>query len=144
MEGLPQTIKSDNGSKFISKVGGQVDYERAVELDFSRPSGQPITQTSSFNGRLRQERLNATWFMWRPVASRSVSPDSFTLNVPIAFFIGLVLGGYRWLPSAFFGGLYLILMPHVSKALGKGSEGIASAALLIITIFLIPSGLFSL
>lgn len=39
-------------------------YERRVELDFSRP-GKPTDNANveSFNGRLRQECLNATWFM---------------------------------------------------------------------------------
>lgn len=62
--GLPQTIKTDNGSEFISKVLDKWAYERGVELDFSRP-GKPTDNASveSFNGRLRQECLNATWFM---------------------------------------------------------------------------------
>lgn len=39
-------------------------YERGVELDFSRP-GKPTdnAQVESFNGRFRQECLNAHWFM---------------------------------------------------------------------------------
>jgi putative transposase len=39
-------------------------YERGVELDFSRP-GKPTdnARVESFNGRLRQERLNANWFL---------------------------------------------------------------------------------
>lgn len=62
--GLPCTIKSDNGSEFISKVMDKWAYERGVELDFSRP-GKPTDNANveSFNGRLRQECLNATWFM---------------------------------------------------------------------------------
>jgi putative transposase len=62
--GLPQTIKTDNGSEFISKVMDRWAYERGVELDFSRP-GKPTDNANveSFNGRLRQECLNATWFM---------------------------------------------------------------------------------
>ena len=62
--GLPRTIKSDNGSEFISKVMDKWAYERGVELDFSRP-GKPTDNANveSFNGRLRQECLNATWFM---------------------------------------------------------------------------------
>ena len=62
--GLPKTIKSDNGSEFISKVMDKWAYERGVELDFSRP-GKPTDNANveSFNGRLRQECLNATWFM---------------------------------------------------------------------------------
>jgi putative transposase len=34
---LSRTIKSDNGSEFISKVMDKWAYERGVELDFSRP-----------------------------------------------------------------------------------------------------------
>ena len=39
-------------------------YERGVELDFSRP-GKPTdnARVESFNGRLRQECLNAHWFL---------------------------------------------------------------------------------
>jgi putative transposase len=62
--GVPRTIKSDNGSEFISKVMDKWAYDRGVELDFSRP-GKPTDNANveSFNGRLRQECLNATWFM---------------------------------------------------------------------------------
>ncbi len=62
--GLPKMIKTDNGSEFISKVMDKWAYERGVELDFSRP-GKPTdnARVESFNGRLRQECLNANWFM---------------------------------------------------------------------------------
>ena len=62
--GKPQTIKSDNGSEFISKVMDTWAYERNIELDFSRP-GKPTdnAMVESFNGRLRQECLNEHWFM---------------------------------------------------------------------------------
>jgi CRP-like cAMP-binding protein len=62
--GQPQTIKTDNGSEFISKVMDKWAYERGVELDFSRP-GKPTdnAMVESFNGRLRQECLNEHWFM---------------------------------------------------------------------------------
>jgi putative transposase len=61
---LPQTIKVDNGSEFISKVMDRWAYEHRVELDFSRP-GKPIdnAKIESFNGRLREECLNAHWFL---------------------------------------------------------------------------------
>ena len=62
--GALQTIKTDNGSEFISKVMDRWAYERGVELDFSRP-GKPTDKAmfESFNGRLRQECLNEHWFM---------------------------------------------------------------------------------
>jgi putative transposase len=62
--GLPRTIKVDNGSGFISKATDRSAYENGVELDFARP-GRPIdsAQVAAFNGRLRQEWLNARWFL---------------------------------------------------------------------------------
>ena len=58
------TIKTDNGSEFISKTMDKWAYERGSELDFSRP-GKPTdnAMVESFNGRLRQECLNEHWFM---------------------------------------------------------------------------------
>ena len=49
--GKPQTIKSDNGSEFISKVMDKWANEQNIELDFSRP-GKPTdnAMVESFNG----------------------------------------------------------------------------------------------
>ena len=62
--GLPRAVKSDNGREFISKIMDKWVYERSVALDFSRP-GKPTDNAAveSFNGRLRQECLNANWFL---------------------------------------------------------------------------------
>lgn len=60
----PPTIKTDNGSEFISKAMDKWAYERRVDLDFSQP-GKPTDNATveSFNGRLRQECLNKHWFL---------------------------------------------------------------------------------
>jgi putative transposase len=62
--GKPQTIKTDNGSEFISKAMDKWAYENGIQLEFSRP-GKPTdnAMVESFNGRLRQECLNEHWFM---------------------------------------------------------------------------------
>lgn len=62
--GRPKIIKVDNGSEFISKAMDRWAYENGVELDFSRP-GTPTdnAKVESFNGRFRQECLNAHWFL---------------------------------------------------------------------------------
>ena len=62
--GWPETIKVDNGSEFISKALDRWAYVQGVELDFSRP-GKPTdnAKIESFNGRLREECLNAHWFL---------------------------------------------------------------------------------
>ena len=71
--GLPATIKVDNGSEFISKVMDKWAYERGIELDLSRP-GKPTdnAKVESFNGRLRQECLNAHWFLSLEDARRKI------------------------------------------------------------------------
>lgn len=71
--GLPATIKVDNGSEFVSRVMDKWAYERGIELDFSRP-GKPTdnAKVESFNGRLRQECLNAHWFLSLEDARRKI------------------------------------------------------------------------
>lgn len=61
--GLPQVIKVDNGSEFISKAMDEWAYRNKVKLGFSRP-GKPMDNgfIESFNGRLRQECLQQNWF----------------------------------------------------------------------------------
>ncbi len=70
---LPRFIKADNGSEFISKVLDKWAYERGVEIDFSRP-GKPTdnAKNESFNGRLRDECLNAHWFLSLEDAKRKI------------------------------------------------------------------------
>jgi putative transposase len=60
----PKTIRVDNGPEFISKALDQWAYLNGVELDFSRP-GKPTDNglIEAFNGRLRQECLNESWFL---------------------------------------------------------------------------------
>lgn len=62
--GLPQTIKVDNSSEFISKALDALAHHHGVKLEFSRP-GKPTDNAfiESFNGRLRQECLNQNWFL---------------------------------------------------------------------------------
>ena len=61
---LPRTIRLDNGPEFISKALDQWAYLNSVQLDFSRP-GKPTDNglIEAFNGRLRQECLNESWFL---------------------------------------------------------------------------------
>ena len=61
---LPQRIKVDNGSEFISKALDKWAYENKVALDFSRP-GKPTDNAfiESFNGSFRDECLNVNWFL---------------------------------------------------------------------------------
>jgi putative transposase len=62
--GAPRTIRVDNGPEFVSKALDRWAYEAGVTLNFSRP-GKPTDNAfvESFNGRLRDECLNAHWFL---------------------------------------------------------------------------------
>ncbi|MGI2233157.1 IS3 family transposase [Burkholderia vietnamiensis] len=70
---LPRYIKADNGSEFISKALDKWAYENGVEIDFSRP-GKPTdnAKNESFNGRFREECLNAHWFLSLEDARRKI------------------------------------------------------------------------
>jgi putative transposase len=61
--GYPQEITVDNGTEFFSKAMDAWAYNRRVKLDFIRP-GRPMDNgyIESFNGRLRDECLNAELF----------------------------------------------------------------------------------
>ena len=64
VQGLPKKIQVDNGPEFISKKLDQWAYHNGVELDFSRP-GKPTDNAfiEAFNGRVREECLNQSWFL---------------------------------------------------------------------------------
>src|SRR6478609_7652577 len=64
LRGVPCAIQVDNGPEFVSKALDRWAYENGVTLDFSRP-GKPTDNAlvESFNGRLRDECLNADWFL---------------------------------------------------------------------------------
>ena len=59
----PQLITVDNGSEFTSRELETWAYLNDVKLDFIRP-GKPVENCSieSFNGRFRDECLNANLF----------------------------------------------------------------------------------
>ena len=60
----PETIRVDNDPEFVSKVSDQWAYRNGVTLDFGR-SRKPTDNAyvESFNGSLRDECLNANWFL---------------------------------------------------------------------------------
>lgn len=61
--GAPQRIRSDNGPEFTSRAFLAWGLDQRIELVHIRP-GKPIenAHVESFNGRLREECLNVSWF----------------------------------------------------------------------------------
>ena len=72
--GVPKTIRCDNGTEFTAASFDQWAYWNRVEIDFSRP-GKPTDNAfiESFNGRVRQELLNPSWFDTLDQARRNVA-----------------------------------------------------------------------
>lgn len=70
----PKRLVLDNGPECTSKALDQWAYDRGVELVFIRP-GKPIENcfVESFNGRFRDECLNAHWFLTLDDARRRIA-----------------------------------------------------------------------
>lgn len=62
--GLPRSIRCDNGPEFAGQILDQWAHVHGVLLDFIDP-GKPTQNAvaESFNGRLRDECLNESWFV---------------------------------------------------------------------------------
>lgn len=71
--GKPTRIVFDNGPEFTSKILDQWAYDNGVELVFIRP-GKPVENcfVESFNGKMRDECLNAHWFTTIADARRKI------------------------------------------------------------------------
>ena len=61
--GCPDSLTVDNGTEFTSRHFDAWAHRHGVQLDFIEP-GRPVENAlvESFNGRLRDECLNANWF----------------------------------------------------------------------------------
>ena len=83
--GKPRAIRVDNGSEFAGRLLDQWAYLNKVELDFSRP-GKPTDNAyiEAFNCRLRQECLNASWFLSMADARTRINEwrEDYNLNRP--------------------------------------------------------------
>ncbi len=71
--GLPEAIVVDNGPEFRGRALAAWSEERGVRLEFIQP-GRPVQNAyiESFNGRLRDECLNANWFTSLSDARRKI------------------------------------------------------------------------
>jgi putative transposase len=71
--GLPEAIVLDNGPEFRGRALAGWSEQRRVRLEFIQP-GKPVQNAyvESFNGRLRDECLNANWFTSLSDAKRKI------------------------------------------------------------------------
>jgi branched-chain amino acid transport system permease protein len=74
------------------------------------------------------------------IAVQFVAPDSFTFNLAIALFVGLVIGGVGSIPGTLFGGLFILFVPNIAEEVSKGLAQAVYGVILIAVIYLMPSG----
>jgi putative transposase len=95
--GALTALRVDNGPEFAGKVLDRWAYEHKVSLDFSRP-GKPTDNAyiEAFNGRFRNECLNANCFLsledargkiaaWRQEYNESRPHTSLGFRTPSEF-----------------------------------------------------------
>jgi hypothetical protein len=89
---LPKFIICDNGPEFIGSNFAEWAHRGGVRVHFIRP-GKPVGNACAerFNGKLRDECLNETWFVsmadararieaWRSTATRSAHTPGWTIS----------------------------------------------------------------
>ena len=69
-----------------------------------------------------------------------VAPDAYTIQLAIAIFLGMVVGGVGWLPGSLAGLAFIVFVPNIAEGISKGLSGAVFGALLIIVIFVLPRG----
>jgi branched-chain amino acid transport system permease protein len=74
------------------------------------------------------------------VVTGFVAPDSFTFALSIQLFVGLVVGGVGSIPGTLFGGLFALFAPNIAESVSKGLAGAVYGAILILVIYVMPSG----
>jgi branched-chain amino acid transport system permease protein len=73
-----------------------------------------------------------------------VAPDSFTFQLSILLFIGLVVGGTGSIWGAIFGGLFILMVPNIAEEISTGLSYAVFGVILILVIYVMPSGLAGL
>ena len=74
------------------------------------------------------------------IAISFVAPDSFTYQLAVALFVGLVVGGAGSIPGTLFGGLFVLFVPNIAEQFSKGLASAVYGIILLLVIYLMPTG----
>lgn len=69
-----------------------------------------------------------------------VAPDSFTFQLSILLFIGMVVGGTGSIWGAIFGGFFILTVPNFAEEISTGLSYAIFGVILILVIYVMPSG----
>jgi len=151
--GLP--VNSDQWLYFFTLAVAAVMYACAVNLVTSR-TGRAITAirdnpiaagAMGVNVALYKSLTFGVSALYTGVAGALgaiaigfVAPDSFTFVLAIALFVGLVVGGVGSIAGTLFGGLFVLFVPNIAESVSKGLAGAVYGVILILVIYVMPSG----
>jgi branched-chain amino acid transport system permease protein len=74
------------------------------------------------------------------IAVQFVAPDSYTIQLAIGLFLGMVVGGVGWLPGSIVGAAFYVFVPNIAENVSKGLSGAVFGVILIVIIFVVPHG----
>lgn len=74
------------------------------------------------------------------IAVQFVAPDGYTIQLSIALFLGMVVGGVGWLPGSLVGAAFIVFVPNIAEGISKGLSGAFFGVLLFVVIYLVPHG----
>jgi len=74
------------------------------------------------------------------IAISFVAPDSFTFQLAVALFVGLVVGGVASVPGTILGGFFVLFVPNIAESFSKGLAGAVYGVILLLVIYLMPTG----
>ena len=69
-----------------------------------------------------------------------VAPDSFSFLLSVSFLVGLIIGGIGSIPGCLIGGLFVLYVPNIAEDISRGLAGAIYGIILLIVIFVMPSG----
>jgi branched-chain amino acid transport system permease protein len=69
-----------------------------------------------------------------------VAPDSFSFLLSVSFLVGLIIGGIGSIPGCLVGGIFVLYVPNIAESISRGLAGAIYGIILLIIIFVMPSG----
>jgi len=76
------------------------------------------------------------------LVTQFVAPDSFPIFLSLYFIVGIVVGGIASITGAVFGAIFIEFVPNIAEAVSKAAPSAVYGVILIIFMFLMPSGVW--
>lgn len=71
-----------------------------------------------------------------------VSPDSYSIQLSLTLFVGLIVGGVASIAGPIFGAIFIEFIPNVAETVSKAAPSAVYGVILIVFMFLMPSGVW--